>query len=127
MKHLLFLAVLLLWPWGACAEAARPFQATGALASDFDMDGLVGFADFLAFATHFGIDTGDVGYDSRFDLTGDGVVNFSDFLRFAGAFGVTGEQPGFPPFVLYALDGGSGVVGVYNLRTHLFQDFLPFW
>ncbi len=54
---------------------------------DFDGDGTVGFSDFLAFASGFGTQQGDAGYDARFDLNGDGDVGFSDFLIFAGAFG----------------------------------------
>ena len=54
---------------------------------DFDGDGNVGFSDFLAFASGFGTQQGDAGYDARFDLDGDGSVGFSDFLTFAGAFG----------------------------------------
>ncbi len=54
---------------------------------DFDGDGTVGFSDFLAFASGFGTQQGDAGYDARFDLDGDGSVGFSDFLTFAGAFG----------------------------------------
>ncbi len=54
---------------------------------DFDGDGTVGFSDFLAFASGFGTQQGDAGYDARYDLDGDGSVGFSDFLTFAGAFG----------------------------------------
>ena len=54
---------------------------------DFDGDGTVGFSDFLAFASGFGTQQGDAGYEARFDLDGDGAVGFSDFLIFAGAFG----------------------------------------
>ena len=54
---------------------------------DFDGDGTVGFSDFLAFASGFGTQQGDAGYDARYDLDGDGDVGFSDFLIFAGAFG----------------------------------------
>jgi len=48
---------------------------------DFDLDGVVGFGDFLLFAEAFG------GVDGRLDLNDDGVVGFADFLSFAQAFG----------------------------------------
>ena len=56
-------------------------------ASDFDGDGIVGFGDFLQFASGFGGVEGDSRYDSRLDLDKDGFVGFSDFLSFAAVFG----------------------------------------
>ena len=55
----------------------------------FDGDGEVGFQDFLSFAVHFGTESGDLLWDSRFDLNGDGKVAFEDFLVFAHVFGRT--------------------------------------
>ena len=54
---------------------------------DFNGDGSVGFADFLAFAGAFGSKTGDANFDTKFDLNSDGNVGFPDFLAFANAFG----------------------------------------
>lgn len=68
------------------AAAALTAVSTGAPA-DFDGDGSVGFADFLSFATAFGLSSGDAGFDSKFDLDGDGSIGFTDFLQFANAFG----------------------------------------
>ncbi len=55
--------------------------------SDFDRDGVVGFADFLLFVEQFGFSEDDEGYDEWFDLDGDGMIGFGDFLIFANAFG----------------------------------------
>ena len=55
--------------------------------ADFDGDGAVGFADFIAFASRFGLIQGDEGYDARYDLDGNGAIGFSDFVIFAGSFG----------------------------------------
>ena len=57
---------------------------------DFDGNGAVGFADFLLFASQFGLSQGDAGYDARYDLDGDGAIGFSDFLLFARNFGKEG-------------------------------------
>ena len=55
--------------------------------SDFNGDGSVGFADFLEFASRFGLHSGDAGFDSKYDLDGSGAVDFPDFLTFASVFG----------------------------------------
>ena len=61
------------------------FNATAS--PDFDGDGTVGFSDFVQFASRFGVQQGDAGYDARFDMDADGVIGFSDFLIFARNFG----------------------------------------
>ena len=55
--------------------------------ADFDGDGTVNLADFLLFATQFGLSRGDAGYDARFDLDGNGTIGIKDFLIFVNAFG----------------------------------------
>ena len=65
------------------------FNAIGQRNTDFDGDGAVGFADFIQFASKFGLSRGDAGYDVRYDLDGNGAVGFSDFVIFAGDFGRT--------------------------------------
>lgn len=67
------------------------FNATAS--PDFDGDGTVGFSDFVQFASRFGEQQGDVGYDARFDLDADGVIGFSDFLIFARNFGKEVSPP----------------------------------
>ena len=59
-------------------------HAQTAADADFDGDGTVGFADFVAFAGNFGTSSGDGRYDARYDLNGDGNVGFADFVAFAG-------------------------------------------
>ena len=54
---------------------------------DFDGDGTVGFTDFVLFASRFGTEQGDTGFDALFDLDGDGTIGFGDFIVFAAAFG----------------------------------------
>ena len=54
---------------------------------DFDGDNLVGFADFILFATRFGVGASEANFDGRMDFDGDGIVGFTDFLQFAGLFG----------------------------------------
>lgn len=53
------------------------------LPGDFNGDGAVDFADFLAFAQQFNRPDAP----PEFDLTGDGRVNLADFLVFARNFG----------------------------------------
>ena len=65
---------------------------------DFDGDGMVGFADFLAFGDQFGTRQGDGKYEARYDLDGDGKIGFSDFQIFTRSFGEQISSPG---------DGGS--------------------
>ena len=48
---------------------------------DFDDNGVVDFADFLLFVTHFN------SKEKAYDLDDDGVVGFSDFLIFTAHFG----------------------------------------
>ncbi|MDE3000996.1 MAG: leucine-rich repeat domain-containing protein [Gemmatimonadota bacterium] len=56
---------------------------------DFNDDGIVNLADFLAFAGGFGTRSGDANYDARTDMDGNGSVDLSDFLAFARVFGTT--------------------------------------
>lgn len=53
--------------------------------TDFDGSGKVEFADFVAFAQHFGSD------DVLYDLDESGRVDFADFLTFASSFGKSVE------------------------------------
>ena len=64
-----------------------------ALTPDFNGDGLVGFADFLAFADQFGSRRGDGRYEARYDLDSNGVIGFSDFLIFGNSFGKEVSSP----------------------------------
>ena len=80
---------------GYCPDYVDDTGPEGAVASDFDGDGRVGFADFIAFAGAFGRSSGDEEFDAGFDLDGDDTVGFGDFVIFAGNFGKpVGESNG---------------------------------
>ncbi|MDE3256619.1 MAG: M66 family metalloprotease [Gemmatimonadota bacterium] len=59
---------------------------------DFNGDGKVNLADFLAFAGGFGTRSGDANFNARLDMDGSGSVDLSDFLAFAGVFGTNCED-----------------------------------
>ncbi len=80
-----------LWRSGERSRGFRRFSPISVGASpspDFDGDGTVGFADFIAFAGAFGTSATGADFDARFDLDGDGTVGFGDFVIFARAFGL---------------------------------------
>ena len=60
---------------------------------DFNGDGVVNFADFLAFAGHFGTRQDDGRYDAKYDLDSDGAIGFGDFLIFSSSFGKEVSTP----------------------------------
>jgi len=55
--------------------------------ADFDHNGQIDLADFLALSAQYGLSKGDTGYDARYDLNLDGHVNFQDFLIFSRFYG----------------------------------------
>ena len=74
-------------------SAAGDQAVTVNVSPDFDGNGIVDFADFLAFAGLFGSRQGDGRYDARYDLDSDGAIGFSDFLVFSGSFGKEVSSP----------------------------------
>ena len=62
-------------------------QVSTAPSSDFDGNGIVNIADFLAFVGQFGNRQGDGKYDAKYDLDSDGQIAISDFLSFVNDFG----------------------------------------
>ena len=54
---------------------------------DLDVDGVVGFSDFLIFVQHYGTICDMSTYYHNADFDGNGVVGFSDFLLFSQEFG----------------------------------------
>ena len=79
-----------LWRDGERSAGFRRFEPISIGASppaDFNGDGTVGFADFIAFAEAFGTTSADADFDPKFDLDGNGNVGFADFVIFARAFG----------------------------------------
>ena len=78
-----------LWRSGERTVGFRRFEpiSIGAPPSpDFNSDGTVGFADFVALAEAFGRTSTDEDFDPRFDLDGDGTIGFGDFVIFAKSF-----------------------------------------
>ena len=77
-----------------------------ASSSDFDGDGMVGTADFLLFAYHYGSSLGDGTYQAKYDLDGNGVIGLSDVLIFVDNFGSqvspSGGGSGSPDLVVGA-------------------------
>ena len=67
-------------------------QSASTCPGDFNGDGKVNLADFLAFAGGFGTRSGDANYNARLDMNGSGAIDLSDFLAFAGVFGTTCED-----------------------------------
>ena len=65
------------------------------LTPDFNRDGTVNFADFLAFVGQFGTRQGDGRYEAKYDLDSDGAIGFGDFLIFSSSYGKdVSTQPG---------------------------------
>ena len=79
------------------------------LTPDFNRDGMVNFADFLAFAGHFGARQGDGRYDARYDLDSDGAIGFGDFLIFGNSYGKEVSTPGGSG------GGGGGSTGIVDI------------
>ena len=73
---------------------------------DFNRDGMVNFADFLAFAGQFGARQGDGRYDAKYDLDSDGTIGFGDFLIFGNSYGKDVSTPG---------SGGGGSTSIVDI------------
>ena len=94
-KQILFILstlALLMYPLFLSADV-NSAASDQSVTPDFDGNGIVDFADFLAFAGLFGARQGDGRYDARYDLDGDGAIGFSDFLIFSGSFGKEVSSP----------------------------------
>ena len=76
------------------------------LTPDFNRDGVVNFADFLAFGGQYGARQGDGRYDAKYDLDSDGAIGFGDFLIFSSSFGKEVSTPG---------GGGGGSTGIVDI------------
>ncbi len=68
-------------------------KTTTSYPGDFDGDGDVDIADFLAFVGVFGLSSSDANYDARMDMNSDGIINIADFLIFVGVFGSRYDRP----------------------------------
>ena len=122
------LCVLMVSTGGLWAESQVFFVENGPMASDFDGDGAVTFADFLYFANHFNGNAESAGYDPHTDLNEDGVTNFSDFLALSAAYGQTQAQvePSGDRYIIYVADSDDSSVMVLDFDSHLLLDYMPY-
>ena len=88
MLYRLFVTVFVVFYLTELASAQSPTAAD----ADFDGNGVVDVADFLAFVGAFGSRSGDSAYQAKLDLDGDGVIGIPDFLFFVANFGKTVKQ-----------------------------------
>lgn len=100
--------------------------STDPLTADFDNDGVVGFSDFLLFASSFNALDGEPAYDARMDLNDDGAIDFSDFVSFSAAYGRPSGGAFSNRYVIYALDPLLGGMAVIDSDSHLLSEYLRF-
>ena len=97
---------------------------------DFNEDGEVNFADFIAFARGFGKTDRDTDFDARLDLNGNGEVDFQDFVLFARQFGGSGppaddgDREPFDPPRIYIADFRADRVYVVDAETNFYDPAL---
>ncbi len=110
------------------AETRVFWVANGPMASDFDRDGKVTFADFLHFTNSFNGSPETEGYDPRTDLNGDGVTNLSDFLAFSSSFGQSQapSEPSENRYIIYVADSDDSSVMALDFDSHLILDYMPY-
>ena len=87
IKTLLISAWLMALALTSAGAETQPAKSTAF--PDFDDNGVVDFADFLLFVSHFGK------AEERYDLNTDGQVDFSDFLIFVSHFGKKDPRAAF--------------------------------
>ena len=98
MKTLLISAWLMALALTSAGAETQPAKSTAF--PDFDDNGIVDFADFLLFVSHFGK------AEERYDLNTDGQVDFSDFLIFVSHFGKKDPRIAFNIDIVFA-DGNN--------------------
>ena len=82
-------------------QAVLTFRQAPACPGDFNGDGMVNLADFLAFAGGFGARSGDANYESLLDMDGSGSQSICPISwSFAGVFGTTCPVPPPPPVTI---------------------------
>ena len=116
MKHRWWLvSLLLIIPIGLWAN----------LPADFDNDGDVDFADFVAFAGKFGTARGDESYEAVYDINRDGAVDLKDYLEFAAEFGVVhSDKHALTPDELEALAKAHLDNGNYEQAVKGYLSFI---
>ena len=110
-------------PYDTDNESASPFARTAmAIRNNAkDVDGLpilglfgadntVGFDDFFIFADNFGLQLGDAGFESAFDLHPNSRIDFNDFFVFADNFGKAAKVAGkVVPNLVAGLNGDARI------------------
>ena len=61
--------------------------ADNTVLGDFTSDHIVGLADLVLFADHYGLTQSDITFDWLYDLDKDGVIGLSDFTIFVDQYG----------------------------------------
>ena len=79
---------------------------------DFDMDGTVGFGDFLILSTNFG----RPGSFEKGDTNWDGFIDFEDFLKLSSAFGQSSPSPAVASVPEPAFESWLGVLAFLTIR-----------
>ena len=104
----------------AFALLVQPLMSSHASATpspDFDGNGKVEIADFLAFVNVFGSSRGDGTYQALYDLNSDGTIDIPDFLVFVDAFGKD-----VSPVKIYWANNSDGKIQRANLDGSQVED-----
>ena len=115
--------------FGVCLLLNSSATAQESSPVDFNGDGEVNFADFIAFARGFGKTDQDADFDARLDLNNNGEVDFQDFVLFARQFGGSspsggGDEEPFDPRRIYVADFFGDRVFVLDGDTNMFNPGL---
>ena len=114
---------------GVCLLMSSAVTAQETSPVDFNEDGEVNFADFIAFARGFGKTDRDTDFDARLDLNGNGEVDFQDFVHFARQFGVSAppedaDREPFDPARIYIADFRADRVYVVDAQSYFYDPGL---
>ena len=115
--------------FGVCLLLNSSATAQESSPVDFNGDGEVNFADFIAFARGFGKTDQDADFDARLDLNNNGEVDFQDFVLFARQFGGSspsggGDEEPFDPPRIYIADFFGDSVFVLDGDTNMLNPGL---
>ena len=115
--------------FGVCLLLNSSATAQESSPVDFNGDGEVNFADFIAFARGFGKTDQDADFDARLDLNNNGEVDFQDFVLFARQFGVStpsedADKEPFDPARIYVADQLSDRVFVLDGESNFYDPGL---
>jgi len=63
------------------------------IAGDFNADNSIGIADFSLFASAYGLNVGDDGFQEVLDIDCSNSIGIGDFSSFSSNYGLDGDQP----------------------------------